>query len=98
MSEVYTPTKSQATAVDLLYLLDAAPHWRVDVAALDSVTYERCADDSAHGWATVYGVPSEPDGFCPWCAARYVRLAHSDPHWSGDLISLDVLRAPGERS
>jgi len=97
MSEVYTPTKSQATAVDLLYLLDAAPYWRVDVAALDADAHEYCADDSDHGWATVCGVPGDPDGFCPWCAVRYVRLAHSDPHWSGDLISLDVLRVPGER-
>jgi len=98
MSEVYTPTKSQATAVDLLETLSVAARWRVDVVALDSVAYERCADDSDHGWATVCGAGVELDEFCPWCAARYVELAHRDPHWSGDLIELHVLREPGERS
>jgi hypothetical protein len=91
------PTKSQEATIALLDELSVDARWRVDAAAIDADAHERCADDSDHGWATVYGVPGDPDGYCPRSAARYVELAHSDPHWSGDLISLDILRAPGER-
>ena len=92
------PTKSQEATIALLDELSVDVRWRVDAADVDADAHEYCADDSDHGWATVYGVPGDPDGYCPRSAARYVELAHSDPHWSGDLISLDVLRAPGERS
>ena len=95
MSDTYT--LAQAITAALLKTLSVDSRWRVDVADVDADAHEYCADDSDHGWATVYGVPGEPDGFCPSCATRYVELAHRDPHWSGDLISLDILRAPGER-
>ena len=92
------PTKSQEATIALLDELSVDARWRVDVAAIDADAHERCADDSDHGWATVCGAGVELDAFCPWCAARYVELAHRDPHWSGDLIELHVLREPGERS
>jgi hypothetical protein len=92
------PTKSQEASIALLDELSVDARWRVDVAAVDADAHECCADDSDHGWATVYGVPGDPEGYCPRSAARYVELAHSDPRWDGDLISLDVLREPGERS
>ena len=92
------PTKSQEATIALLDELSVDARWRVDVAAVSADAHECCADDSDHGWATVYGLPGDPEGYCPWSAAWYVELAHRDPHWSGDLISLDVLREPGERS
>ena len=90
------PTKSQEATIALLETLSVAARWRVDVAAVDADVHEFCADDLNHGWATVVGVLGELDEFCPSCAARYVELAHSDPHWDGDLIELHVLREPGE--
>ena len=96
----YQPTAQQLADVAVLEVASVDHRWRIDAAAIDGGTDELCANDIDHGWATVYGLGSEvlglqalPDGFCPACAVRLIELVHQDPHWSGDVISLDVLRS-----
>jgi len=89
----YQPTAQQLADVAVLEAASVDHRWRIDAAAIDGGTDELCANDMDHGWATVYGLPE--DGLCPTCAVRLIELVHQDPHWSGDVISLDVLRSPG---
>lgn len=90
----HVPSPTQTFTVIVLDALGCEPRWTVDAEPLDVEAFELCANDSEHGAATVYGLPGCVDGFCPGCAARGVELEHSDPHWAGGTLSLDVLREP----
>jgi len=69
----------------------SSPTRLVDAVPVDSVATEPCANDRAHGAATVYGGPCA--GLCLPCAVVAVTAAH----WVAtgtDVVSLDVLRHP----
>jgi len=91
---VYVPTlvrlAVQAAAVAALDSLSSSTRL-VDAVPVDSVATEPCANDRAHGAATVYGGPC--GGLCLPCAVVAIRAAP----WGGDgtdVVSLDVLRQP----
>lgn len=95
----YLPTPDQAATVALLKTppVSIGPDWKVDSGAIDGDATEECLCGGG-GWATVCGLPCPPgiaaDTACPTCAVWLIEWHHTDPDWSGDVLSLDVLREP----